>query len=132
MPSNFNEQTGMIETLMQRYERDGTVDLEILTKQINELKASLAQAKCDTNEEYQRGWNEAMAAIENMQISLAPPFIHKKTGNIYRRIGHGIDCTNSRDGTLVVIYCSEENGDEIYVREANEFLQKFEEVKGCD
>lgn len=80
--------------------------------------------------EYQRGYNAAHAAVSKQIRVQAQKFTHKKTGKIYRRIAHGIDCTNSRDGLLVVIYCSEDAGDEIYVREANEFLDKFEEVKG--
>ena len=51
---------------------------------------------------------------------------HKKTGNIYRHLAVATDCTNSRDGVVVVVYCPYDNGHEIYVREQAEFEEKFE------
>lgn len=50
-------------------------------------------------------------------------YIHNKTGNIYIMDSEAIDATNSRDGQIVVIYRN--NKGEIFVREKNEFLQKF-------
>ncbi len=47
---------------------------------------------------------------------------HNKTGNGYKLISIGIDCTNSRDGTEVAIYT---NGDKVFVREWKEFQEKF-------
>lgn len=52
-------------------------------------------------------------------------FKHDKTGNLYRLLAHGIDCTNSRDGTGVVLYCPDDNEHTIYVREIEEFHSKF-------
>lgn len=56
-------------------------------------------------------------------------FRHKKTGNIYRKLANGIDCTNSRDGTEVVVYCPDDNEHTIYVREIVEFHAGFEVVQ---
>ena len=51
---------------------------------------------------------------------------HLKTGNIYQvlELGDVIDCTNSRDGTLVKVYYRDGKA---FVREAEEFKQKFTE-----
>jgi hypothetical protein len=54
---------------------------------------------------------------------------NKKNKNIYIVAGHAIDCTNERDGTKVVIYYPENNKDFVCVREENEFLIKFEQIK---
>ena len=53
---------------------------------------------------------------------------HKKTGNVYCRIAAGIDCTNARNGTRVVIYCPENDERTIYVRELTEFCARFDEI----
>ncbi len=54
---------------------------------------------------------------------------HKKTGNIYRILAFAIDATNSRDGIPVVVYCPDDNGNSVYVREQSEFDEKFEQVE---
>jgi hypothetical protein len=51
---------------------------------------------------------------------------NKKNGNVYLRRHDAIDCTNSRDGTPVVVYAPEARPDELFVREMAEFLVKFE------
>ena len=49
--------------------------------------------------------------------------IHKKTGNKYTVLYDGaLDCTNSRDGTVVVVYTRD---DKVFVREKQEFMEKF-------
>jgi hypothetical protein len=55
-------------------------------------------------------------------------FRHRKTGKMYRHLAHGTDCTNSRDGTSVVVYCPDDNEHTIYVRDTAEFHEKFEMV----
>jgi hypothetical protein len=50
---------------------------------------------------------------------------HNKTGKLYFLIGNATDCTNSRDGTEVVIYFQVGNISRTFVREKSEFLQKF-------
>lgn len=50
-------------------------------------------------------------------------YMHNKTGNEYTVEGEALDCTNSRDGQIVVLYRNK-NG-QLFVREKNEFLQKF-------
>jgi hypothetical protein len=50
---------------------------------------------------------------------------HDKTGKLYRLLAHGIDRTNSRDGTGVVLYCPQDNENTIFVRETVEFHEKF-------
>lgn len=60
---------------------------------------------------------------------------HNKTGNLYVAFGHAetfdkaIDCTNSRDGVKVVIYHAEDNNWQLFVREREEFLEKFTFVR---
>lgn len=51
---------------------------------------------------------------------------HHKTGNLYRHLAFAVDCTNTRDGTPMVIYCPLDNGHSIYVRDKAEHEQKFE------
>jgi len=58
-------------------------------------------------------------------------YIHKKTGKIYRHLAIATDCTNSRDGIPVVVYCPDDDEHTIYVREANEFEEKFEIIGGA-
>jgi hypothetical protein len=53
---------------------------------------------------------------------------HKKTGQVYRWLADGVDCTNSRDGTMVVIYCPDDCEHTVFVREHDEFYEKFEIV----
>ena len=53
---------------------------------------------------------------------------HIKTGTIYRFLAVGVDCTNSRAHTPVVVYCSEDEKNFIYVRETEEFHEKFKPV----
>lgn len=53
---------------------------------------------------------------------------HKKTGTLYRKLGDAIDCTNSRDGTHVVLYECPTGANTLYVREAQEFAEKFDLV----
>ena len=55
---------------------------------------------------------------------------HKKSGRFYYVIGDGVDCTNTRDGTRVVIYIPEV-GRAYYVRELAEFLNKFEPAQNA-
>lgn len=50
---------------------------------------------------------------------------NKKTGDIYIKFGDGIDTTNLRDSIPVVIYLRNQK---IFVRERNEFLEKFEQI----
>jgi len=56
---------------------------------------------------------------------------NKKTGRTYQIVAMGTDCTNSRDGTEVVIYhdVEHEYGAQTFVREAKEFFNKFERVE---
>ena len=53
----------------------------------------------------------------------------KKTGKIYRLLAAGTDCTNSRCGIGVAVYCPDDNEHTIFVRERSEFEEKFEMVK---
>jgi len=55
---------------------------------------------------------------------------NKKTGDIYRFLAFGIDTTNARDGMPVMIYCPDDNEHTIYVREAEEFEEKFDLCEG--
>jgi hypothetical protein len=55
-------------------------------------------------------------------------FKNKKSGKLYRWLASGIDCTNIRDGTRVVIYRVESDPVGVFVREESEFFEKFEMV----
>lgn len=51
---------------------------------------------------------------------------HKKTGNIYEvSYMEVINCTNAQDGQIMVLY---KRGGKTFVREINEFKEKFEPV----
>ena len=52
--------------------------------------------------------------------------INKKNGKRYVVMAEGIDCTNARDGTPVIVYYPEDNPNLICVRERTEFLAKFD------
>ena len=68
-------------------------------------------------------------------------FKNKKTGDIYVFLANGIDCTNSRDGSKLVIYVKNVFlmlilsflfsfiDYQIYVRDKDEFNEKFEPLK---
>lgn len=56
-------------------------------------------------------------------------WINKKNGKEYMVLREGIDCTNERDGLKVVIYLALGVEDKIFVREKNEFLEKFTEAE---
>lgn len=52
---------------------------------------------------------------------------NNKNGNLYKIISDAIDCTNERDGLMVVVY-SPYGSKKLYVREESEFFEKFIEV----
>ena len=56
-------------------------------------------------------------------------FRNIKNGNVYIVLNQGIDCTNERDGTEVIVYYPEDKKDFLCVREKKEFLVKFIEIK---
>jgi len=53
---------------------------------------------------------------------------HIKSSNTYRILNIGVDCTNARDNTPVVIYFSVTEPERLFVRELGEFRRKFEPV----
>jgi len=55
-------------------------------------------------------------------------WLNNKTGKRYRWLAAATDCTNSRDGLPVVVYCPDNNEHTIYVREQSEFESKFTEI----
>lgn len=63
--------------------------------------------------------NDYMFAQEKMLYK------NKKTGKLYTLQSRALDCTNIRDGTTVIVYT---DGQMVFVREASEFYEKFEEV----
>jgi hypothetical protein len=57
-------------------------------------------------------------------------FKHLKTGNIYQMVRDDvINCTNANDDQIMVLYRREDCPELIFVREKEEFYQKFEEIK---
>lgn len=53
---------------------------------------------------------------------------NNKNGEVYHLIAQATDCTNSRDGTPVLIYSSEDRPEKLYVREVSEFEAKFTQI----
>ena len=53
-------------------------------------------------------------------------YINRKNGKRYVVLAEGIDCTNVRDGTPVIVYHPEDNPNRVCVREKAEFIVKFE------
>ncbi|MDI1361019.1 hypothetical protein [Methylotenera sp.] len=51
-----------------------------------------------------------------------------KNQNIYKILHQATDCTNSRDGTRVVVYTPVDKRSEVFVRDEAEFLVKFTQV----
>lgn len=51
---------------------------------------------------------------------------NKKKGSLYRVLHRARDCTNSRDGTPVVVYASVDDPSLVFVRDEDEFALKFE------
>jgi hypothetical protein len=55
-------------------------------------------------------------------------FKNKKNGNHYKILHTARDCTNSRDGEKVLVYCPVDDNSQIFVRAEAEFYQKFIEL----
>lgn len=55
-------------------------------------------------------------------------FKNKKNGNHYKILHTARDCTNSRDGATVLVYCPVDDSSQVFVRDEAEFQQKFIEV----
>ena len=53
-------------------------------------------------------------------------YIHKKTGNLYKKIGTAIDSTNATEGRMMVIYKRFDMKSLVYAREITEFSKKFQ------
>lgn len=64
-----------------------------------------------------------------MNEAFAPNlYRNKKNGKLYRALREVLDCTNSRDGTLAILYVRADSGEQQFIRERGEFLEKFELV----
>ena len=57
-------------------------------------------------------------------------YINRKNGKRYVVLAEGIDCTNVRDGTPVIVYHPEGNPNRVCVREKAEFMVKFTPAPG--
>jgi hypothetical protein len=51
---------------------------------------------------------------------------NKKNQKIYQVISEVINCTNSNEGELMILYSEVTNKDKLFVRTKAEFLEKFE------
>lgn len=60
-----------------------------------------------------------------MEIKANSIWINKKNGREYQVVQEAIDCTNERDGLIVVVYICKEAEGKLFVREKTEFLNKF-------
>ena len=57
-------------------------------------------------------------------------FTHLKTGNKYEMLRDDVkNCTNANDNQIMVLYKRPDFPDLIFVREKNEFYEKFKEIK---
>ena len=50
---------------------------------------------------------------------------NNKNLNLYKILYIATDCTNSRDGTKMVVYCPTDRPEQVFVRDAAEFMVKF-------
>ncbi|AVQ30832.1 hypothetical protein C4N18_06250 [Fusobacterium varium ATCC 27725] len=64
-----------------------------------------------------------------MMVEKNSLWINNKNGREYQVIDEAIDCTNERDGLIVVVYICKEAKGKLFVREKNEFLKKFSPKK---
>lgn len=48
-------------------------------------------------------------------------WINNKNGREYQAVNEAIDCTNERDGLIVVVYICKEAEGKLFVREKSEF-----------
>jgi hypothetical protein len=62
-----------------------------------------------------------------MKIESGEFYINKKTKEIYKIIDLAINTTNKDEGNTMVIYLSVQDNTRIYVREYDEFNEKFEQ-----
>lgn len=91
------------------------------------LQLAIAKARAsaatlgDTIEEWERSFGKKATPHTNSPRV----YRHVKTGNLYRLLAEGIDCTNDRDGTPVTIYCPEGDERTLYIRASVEFAAKF-------
>lgn len=60
-----------------------------------------------------------------MEIRKNSIWINKKNGRKYEVLSEAIDCTNERDGLIVVVYICKEVEGKLFVREKSEFMNKF-------
>ena len=56
-------------------------------------------------------------------------WINNKNGREYQAVNEDIDCTNERDGLIVVVYICKEAEGKLFVREKSEFLKKLSPKK---
>lgn len=62
-----------------------------------------------------------------IELESAEKYKNKKTGQIYILLREIVDATNSREGKTVVLYI-EPVQHRMYVRDTDEFLEKFEVI----
>ena len=55
-------------------------------------------------------------------------YINKKTKKVYTKLAVAIDTTNNRGDILTIVYCPVDNENTIFVKELNEFEDKFEHL----
>ncbi|WP_291259914.1 hypothetical protein [Fusobacterium sp.] len=60
-----------------------------------------------------------------MSIKENSIWTNNKNKREYQVIKEAIDCTNERDGLIVVVYICKEAEGKLFVREKEEFLTKF-------
>jgi hypothetical protein len=75
---------------------------------------------------------ELDALLEGYVPNRMPPWRNNKTGMLYCVVCTAIDSTNVRDGAPVIVYrratAGYANGQQVFVRERGEFLEKFSVV----
>lgn len=53
---------------------------------------------------------------------------NNKNQNLYKILHYATDCTNSRDGAKVVVYCPVDRLEQVFVRDEAEFMLKFTQI----
>ena len=53
---------------------------------------------------------------------------NNKNQNLYKILHYATDCTNSRDGVKVVVYCPVDRLEQVFVRDEAEFMLKFSQI----
>lgn len=106
-------------------EVDGTIDHEATNKVRQEL--GLATPWNPIIGEFEVGYPAAHLELPGTSGLRAGLYRNKKTGHVYRAYASAVNATNKSDGQVMVQY-RDVHEDTNYVREVEEFREKFRKV----